>query len=165
MKTIAEMLRDAGVVRKGKVRLASGRTADFYINVKAAYGRPLVFSRLVRELSARVPTGTTCIASGGYGGIPLASAVALRLKLPLTLIRAKPKTHGTAQWLDGAVPTSHDRIALIDDVYTTGGSLAAMAKALRPTRARIIARLVVVDRSTSLPRTIRALVHVRTPPL
>lgn len=161
MPTLADALRKAGIVRHRRVRLSSGRTADFYVDLKAAYGRPSLLARMARELAALVPASATCIASGGYGGIPLATAVALRLKLPLTLVRPKPKAHGTAQALEGHIPTREDRVVLVDDVYTTGGSLRAMEAALRPTGARVALRLVVVNRSGKHPRGVRALVDVK----
>lgn len=158
MKGLVKLLRTAGVVKHGKFRLVGGGTADFYIDLKRAYGDPSALAALSHQLALMIPPQSTVIASGGYGGIPLATAVSLRLGLPLTLIRPEPKTHGTARMIDGYVPGKSDRVALIDDVYTTGGSLARMERALRSTKAVVIGRFVVVTRAAKLPRGVRALV-------
>lgn len=155
------MLRGAGVVRRGKFTLTGGGSADFYIDVKRVTGKPRAFAAVVRALAVAVPKSCTAVASDGYGGLPLAAAVALRRRLPLVAVRAEKRTHGTARTLEGHIPTRTDRIALVDDVYTTGGSLRAMEAALRPTGARVALRLVVVNRSGKRPPGVRALVDVK----
>lgn len=158
---IAKALRKAAVVRYGRVRLSSGAVADFYIDVKAVYADPVLLRVLARALERRVPSRAASIGVTGYGGLPLGTAVALQARLPLTLVREKPKRHGRATWLDGYVPIKDDRVVLVDDVYMTGASIKRMENIVRSTGARIVARLVVVDRSGKPSRTVRSLVNVK----
>ena len=64
----------------------------------------------------------------------------------LTLVRDEPKKHGKGGWIDGYVPNEQDKVVLVDDVFTTGGSLRKLIKILEPTKAEIIGVYVVVKR-------------------
>jgi len=127
------------------VKLKSGESSNVYIDIKAAFGDPQLLRVFVRELGNMVDPKTTCIAGAGYGGLPLASALSLRLKLPLVLVRDAKKIHGRTVWIDGYVPRSSDRVAIVDDVYTVGTGMKHIERVLRKTKAPIIGRFVVVD--------------------
>lgn len=49
---LAKMLKEAGVVRRGKFKLTGGGSADFYIDVKKVMGSPRAFAAVVRQLCA-----------------------------------------------------------------------------------------------------------------
>ncbi|RME31240.1 hypothetical protein D6789_03350 [Candidatus Woesearchaeota archaeon] len=144
--SIAEMLKEAGVVQPGNVRLSSGGTAAAYFDVKRAYGSPHVLRILAKTLAERLPRETTTVAAMGYGGITLASVIAAQQDYKLTLVREKEKSHGLPGLLHGYVPSRSDAVAIIDDVCTTGGSLQRVITALESTGARILGGYVVVQR-------------------
>ena len=146
MKKLAGELKRLGVVKKGKFVLTSGKISNLYINLKGALGHPKVSELICNELCKIINKNTTCIASIGYGGLPLAARVSFLLGLPLVVVREKPRKHGLKNLIDGYVPTSSDKVAIIDDVFTMGTSMAKIINTLAKTKAKIIAGYVVVDR-------------------
>jgi orotate phosphoribosyltransferase len=141
--------------RKQRVKLASGRESDFYIDVRqtalAAEGHFLIGRLLLDRVLALTPP---VVAVGGatLGADPLASAVSLTSwvagrALPAFLVRKEPKGHGTGQWIEGraSVPDGA-RVALVEDVVTTGGTTLRTAERVREERLVPAAVIAVVDR-------------------
>lgn len=145
-KQLAKKLLDCGVVHRGKVTLRSGKKADFYIDIKKAYGQPKLLAALVSEMGKLIPKRVNCVATIGQGGIPLATLVSQKLNLKLALVRDKPRKHGTKETIDGYIPSRIDRVIVVDDVFTTGSSIRDVVSHLRPTGCKIVSAVVVVKR-------------------
>lgn len=143
---LAEELRRLKVVKKGKFVLTSGKTSNFYVDMKKVLGYPKVSELICGEFCKLVDKRATCVASIGYGGLPLAARVSLKLGLPLVVVREKPRDHGLKNLIDGYVPTEKDKVAIVDDVFTMGTSMLKIIKALEKTKAKILAGYVVVNR-------------------
>ncbi len=159
MNALAEKLQKADIIRHGDFTLRGGQKSSYYFDVKKSFGEPTLFESLIRQLSAAVPDETTCIVASGYGGIALATGVALLLKKPLTLVREVEKDHGTRMPLDGYVPTERDRVCVIDDVITTGSTIRTVLEKLVPTNCIVADVVVVLSRNeVSLPVSITALI-------
>lgn len=144
---LIKKLLKAGVVSNGKVTLRSGKVSQHYIDIKKAYGSPKLLKDIAIEMSKIIPKTATAIAASGYGGLPLASAVAIQKGLHLALVRENKKKHGTKRDIDGYVPLQKDKVVIIDDVFTTGSSIQMTAQTLRKTGARVIGACVVVRRT------------------
>lgn len=145
-------LKKANIVVKGKFKLTSGKTADFYCDFKKVYESPRILKKIAGALSKRIKGKVTCIAATGYGGVPLATAISLKLKLPLTLVRSEKRTHGLKKQIEGYMPTAKDSVAIIEDVCTYGTSLVKIIDALKITRAKINGCYIVILRpEMSLP--------------
>lgn len=124
------------------------------------------------------PDGLTCIgqlallefestgwrpdAIGGLtlGADPVAYSIAYASAASSNAIRAftvrkEPKSHGTQQLVEGPL-TSADRVVIVEDVLTTGGSALRATHAVQAIGAQILGVLAVVDReeggSTALAR-------------
>lgn len=145
-RQLIQKLLACGVVHKGKVILRSGKKADFYIDIKKAYGEPELLAALVSEMSKLVPKRAMCVATIGQGGVPLATLISQKLNLKLALVRDKPRKHGTRKTIDGHIPSSKDRVVIVDDVFTTGSSVRDIVKHLKPTGCKIISAVVAVKR-------------------
>ena len=145
IKDLIERLKQAQIVHKGPVELKNAGISAHYIDIKEAYGDPQLFFLICEYLREKIPSETTCIAAAGYGGIPLAAKLS-GLYRRLTLVRDEPKEYGKGGWLDGHMPSSKDKIAIVDDVCTTGSSLRKIMEALRPTGAEVLGCYVVVKR-------------------
>jgi orotate phosphoribosyltransferase len=102
----------------------------------------------------------------GYGGVALTSALTSRHGVPQTMVRRFRKEHGTSQWVDGYLPKRNDRIAIVDDVCTSGGtlyevysSLESDAKIRRIKGLEVVGAYVVVlredPRNFSLPDDVK----------
>lgn len=144
---LIKRLKELGVVRMEKVKLKNDGASDFYIDIKKAYGDQEAMRLMSQIIGEKLDKNITCIAAGGYGGLPLATAVAVKNNLKLTLIREKPKTHGRNVWIDGYIPTKKDSVAVVDDVFTTGGSLRQIIKVLGKIKVKIKGCSVVIKRA------------------
>ena len=143
---LIRVLKPLEIILNESVILASGKPADFYFDVKKAYGYPGALNMIADELFDKIDKRVSCIAASGYGGLSLATAISSRHNLNLVLVRDTPKKHGKAGWIDGYVPNEQDKIAVIDDVFTTGGSLRKLIQTLETTQAKILGAYVVVKR-------------------
>ena len=127
-ETMLSAFVEKGVIKTGRFTLKSGAASPLSVAMRQVAGHPLLFQRCVEAMAARVAkAGAICGVP--LGAVPYATAVAARLGLPLTLLRKAPKAHGMGRQVDGhAAPTT--RLALLDDVMTSGASVAAAVRTL-----------------------------------
>jgi orotate phosphoribosyltransferase len=139
--------------RRGNFILASGKQSSFYIDARLTTMSP-------EGLSAIGPTGLGMIRERGWdadsvGGLTLgadpvsyaisyASAAAGKPVRAFT-VRKEAKAHGTGKLIEGPYNPG-DRVVVIEDVITTGGSALKAVEALRAAGATILGVLAVVDR-------------------
>ena len=155
---LASILSDSGAVLFGEFRLASGRLSHIYIDLRRLLGRPSSFRIVASLLASRVEDlkgslGVDLLAGVATGGIAWASAVALLTGMPAAYVRPR-KEHGTEAEVEGGSVEGR-RALIIDDVATTGQSIAAAAGALRRAGAVPVAALVVVDREQGARELLR----------
>jgi orotate phosphoribosyltransferase len=137
--------------RAGLFTLASGQESDFYVDVKqtAFHARG---SYLIGELTEQrlVAEGIDMVGGMAVGAIPLVSATldaAARAGRDLLgfFVRKDVKAHGTAQRIDGCFDAGK-RIALLEDVVTTGGSTLQAIDAVEAAGGRVELIITIVDR-------------------
>ncbi len=146
MHPLINRLKEIGVIHKAQVTLRSGQTSEFYCDMKKAWGQPDILTGLADEVGKRLPVGTTCVASSGYGGLPLGAVVASRFNLKFTEVRNTPKEHGKAQQVDGYIPNENDVVVIVDDVLTTGHSIQGTIIPLREMGISPHSAVVVIKR-------------------
>lgn len=138
-----------------KVRLASGRESDYLIDCKqtvlGAEGHALVGEVMLEAVRAIAPP-VAAVAGVALGGLPLASAVSLTSHLrggdlPALYVRKEAKDHGTAVLVEGLTGVRPGaRVALLEDVVTTGGSSIQAAGRLGEAGVEVAAIVALVDR-------------------
>ena len=74
------------------------------------------------------------IAGGETAGIPFSALIAERLSLPLTYVRKKQKGYGKNSRIEGLM-RKNDRVLLVEDMTTDGGSKLSFLDAIRETGA------------------------------
>jgi orotate phosphoribosyltransferase len=143
-KRIVDVLLQSGAVRFGQFTLASGQTSNLYIDVKRAWTDPARLEVIAEALARRVGD-VDRLAGMELGAVPLVVATALRTGKPFLIIRKAAKDHGTRQRFEGDIP-SGDRVLLIEDTSSTGGSAMESVRIIREAGGVVTRALVVVDR-------------------
>ena len=153
---LRDKLTSLDIIYEDKVKLVNAGKSDYYIDIKKAYG--YVLKDICEEVHEKMDKETTCVAGSGHGGIPLAAGISASYGLRLCLVRERQKDHGLTKIIDGYIPGKEDKVAIVDDVLTTGGSLIKVIETITPTQAEIIGCYVVVKRGEcSLPVPLRYL--------
>ena len=138
----ARMLLDIGAVHFNAATpfiLASGLPSPTYIDCRKLISYPRIRSVLMDFLACTVmrdagPEQFDNISGGETAGIPFAAMVAERLALPMTYVRKKAKGHGRNARVEG-VMTPGQRVLLVEDLATDGGSKVSFVNAIRETGA------------------------------
>lgn len=145
-RVLARVLVSSGALRIGEFVLSSGARSRVYVDLRSVPARPEGF-RLVASMlagaAASVAGDFDSVVGVATGGVPWASVVAFILGKPMGYVRPERKGHGTGRRVEGACS---GRVLLVDDVATTGGSLASAAEAVRAEGGEPRYALVVVDR-------------------
>ena len=119
--------------------LASGLPSPTYIDCRKLISFPRIRSTLMDFLTVTVMRDAGFeafdnIAGGETAGIPFGAMVAERLALPMTYVRKKPKGYGRNARIEG-VMTEGQRVLLVEDLPTDGGSKLSFVDAIRETGA------------------------------
>jgi len=140
---ISNVLVSSGAIKFGDFTLTSGRKSDFYVDVKKASSDPNILSKIAHCLSVEAPEDIDTLAGMELGAIPLIVATSLEMHLPFAMIRKESRTHGTNPRIEGSLG---NKILIIEDVATTGGSIEDSVSVLRAEGSEVDSALVVVDR-------------------
>jgi orotate phosphoribosyltransferase len=119
--------------------LASGLPSPTYIDCRKLISYPRIRSTLMDFLTVTVMRNAGFeafdnIAGGETAGIPFAALVAERMALPMTYVRKKPKGYGRNARIEGAM-SEGERVLLVEDLTTDGGSKLSFVDAIRETGA------------------------------
>ena len=119
--------------------LASGLPSPTYIDCRKLISYPRIRSTLMDFLTVTVMRNAGLeafdnIAGGETAGIPFAALVAERMALPMTYVRKKPKGYGRNARIEGAM-SEGQRVLLVEDLTTDGGSKISFVDAIRDTGA------------------------------
>ncbi len=126
---------------------ASGKQAPTYVDCRKLISFPRIRSTLMDFLTVSImrEVGFEAfdnIAGGETAGIPFAALVAERMALPMTYVRKKPKGYGKNARIEGAMAEGQ-RVLLVEDLTTDGGSKLSFVDAIRDTGARCPATAVI----------------------
>jgi len=139
--------------KRGEFTLASGKRSTFYIDARLTTMSPEGLSIIgPLALSVLKQTGWSVDAIGGLtlGADPISYAISYASAdddHPLRgfTVRKEAKAHGTGKLLEGPFREG-DRVAVIEDVLTTGGSALRAIDAVRAATGTVVGVLALVDR-------------------
>jgi orotate phosphoribosyltransferase len=143
---LVRAVTEAGALRQGQFTLSSGRTSNYYVDLRKVTLSPavgMIAGRLVEVV------GFMYDAIGGpmFGADPIVGAcLAFSLAQRGFAVRKREKGHGLAGLVVGsAVPG--DRAVVVEDVTTSGDSLMHAVEAARAYGIRVIHAVAVFDRT------------------
>lgn len=149
--------------RRGQFTLASGRTSTLYIDARLTTMSP-------EGLALIGPLGLAAIRDAGWapdavGGLtlgadPIAYAISYASAsspppLRAFTVRKEAKSHGTGRLIEGPFEAG-DRVVIVEDVITTGGSALRAARAVVEAGGTIAGVLALVDREEGGRESIEA---------
>ncbi len=139
--------------KEGDFTLASGRKSDYYFDCRVTALHPegswligTLFNKLLADVDIKGVGGMT------LGADPLVSSTTVishENNRPLAglLVRKEAKGHGTGQYVEGLGNfTKGDKVAMLEDVVTTGGSLLKACTRVQDSGLEIVAVCTILDR-------------------
>jgi orotate phosphoribosyltransferase len=128
----------------GEFRLRSGATSGEYFDKYRFESDPVLLREVAEGLAALVPAEAQAVAGLELGGVPLATMVSQLTGLPALFVRKRAKEYGTRRLAEGG-DVAGRRLAVVEDVVTTGGQLLESCAALREEGAEIAAVICVIE--------------------
>lgn len=148
----AQMLIEIGAIdfnAREPFTHASGKQAPTYVDCRKLISYPRIRATLMDFMAVSImrEAGFEAfdnIAGGETAGIPFSALVAERLALPMSYVRKKPKGYGRNARIEG-VMTEGQRVLLVEDLTTDGGSKLSFVDAIRETGATCSATAVIFN--------------------
>ncbi len=152
------LFRASGALREGHFTLKSGQHSDAYLEKFQVLQDPAATSELCGFWAAghRREDGTPdvdLVAGPTTGGVMLAFETGRQLGTRAIFAEEVADPDGNAprrEFRRGFTITPGERVLLVDDILTTGGSLMAMIPAVEAMDGEIVECVVIVDRSGGL---------------
>ena len=129
----------------GEFVLSSGRRSSVYFEKFRFLTEPNLLRDVAKATASLLPPGVTALGAPEGAAMLLVAAVALETGLPVTVVRKQPKEYGTGAQVEGLVEAG-DRVALIEDVSTTGHQVRRAAEILEAAGAEIVTIVLAIDR-------------------
>jgi orotate phosphoribosyltransferase len=144
----------------GPFKLASGRTSDYYLDMKPSIFSPEGLNLIADIVYSMLRDDHSVEAVGGLelGALPITTAVSMRSfsERPIEgfVVRKEKKDHGTAKKIDGNF-RENSTVVLFEDVTTLGGSVMEAVHAVRGRGATVTRIITIVDRLEGAAENLR----------
>jgi orotate phosphoribosyltransferase len=154
---LAADVADAALLR-GDFVLSSGKRSAYYLDKYRFETDPALLRRIARGLAGLLEGKIDRLAGPELGAVALVTALSLETDIPFVIVRRAAKDHGGSREIEGTIRPG-DRVAVVEDVITTGGQALAAAERLTAAGATVAAILAVVDREEGGSEAIRSAGH------
>jgi orotate phosphoribosyltransferase len=132
---------------KGHFELSSGKHSDTYFQCALVLQYPDIAEALAKALSAKLADKKiTCVIGPALGGVTIAYELGRQLKCRALFAERK---EGVMELRRGFSLAKHDKVLLVEDVITTGGSVLEVAKLVKSMGVDISGICCVVNRSNA----------------
>jgi len=150
-KILFELIKERSF-KFGKFILSSGKESNYYFDGKqitlhplGAYALAKVIIEKIKDENIHAVGGPTIGADPIVGSLaPVCYLEGLNLKL--FIVRKAAKEHGGRRLIEGPKLLSSDRVAILDDVLTTGSSIVRAVEAVKDIGCLVVKVIVLVDR-------------------
>jgi uridine monophosphate synthetase len=139
-------LYEVGCIQFGHFTLVSGKQSPIYIDLRRMMAKPPLLKRAAQTYAKLLePLSFDHLAAVPYAALTIGTALALVTNYPLIYPRKETKTHGTGRAIEG-VFSAGDRVVIIEDLVTKGGSALKAIKALETAGLLVSDVIVLIDR-------------------
>lgn len=142
---VLEIFKEKDVLQHGHFRLTSGRHAAYYMQCAKLLQYPEVAGPLCAQIAAQfVNQGISIVAGPALGAVIIAYEAARELKVKAVFAE---RENGIMALRRGFSVQPGDRVLVVEDVVTTGGSVREVIELLNELGAEVVGVGVLVDRS------------------
>ena len=142
---VLAIFRSSGALLEGHFKLTSGLHSSGYLQCALVLQHPTPAEALGRALAAKLnPAGVTAVLSPALGGLIIGHEVARALNVKALFAE---RQDGALTLRRGFSLTPADRVVVIEDVVTTGGSTRETMEVARKAGATVMAAGSIIDRS------------------
>lgn len=151
MKTeLGRILHKIGALKFGTFKLTSGEISPYYMDLRIVPSFPDAFRRICDLYINLIKSDIGAdkfdrIAGIPTAGISFASIAAYHLKKPFVYVRTAEREHGRGRRVEGILLPG-DRVLLMDDLITKGGSILKSAESVRAEGGVVTDAVVLMDR-------------------
>ena len=143
---LIEQLFHLGAIRFGQFTLKSGISSPIYIDLRLTISQPKLLIEIAQELYALAQNLSFDLLCGvPYTALPFATAISVQQNIPMILRRKEKKDYGTKRILEGIFQPG-DRCLIVEDVITSGASIAETATSLKEEGLIVTDAVVLVHR-------------------
>jgi orotate phosphoribosyltransferase len=161
---VLDLFRHSGALLEGHFRLSSGLHSDRYLQSALVLQHPDFAEQLGRALAARLEhLQPTAILSPALGGIIIGQEVGRAMKIRALFAE---RQDGTLTLRRGFSLAPSDRVVVVEDVITTGGSTRETVAVAEPAGAHVTGAAAIIDRGADPARLdlpLQALVRMQVP--
>ncbi len=145
-------------IREGEFTLASGKTSKWYVDGRQVTFRgdcvDIVGDAVMEALNAAGIEPFDSVGGLAIGADPVTVAIARSAGVRGFAVRKEAKGHGVGGRIAGPLH-ANDRVLVVEDTVTTGGSLLQAVDVILEFGARIVAATTLLDRGGTLEADLR----------
>jgi uridine monophosphate synthetase len=146
LQEVVEELYACGAIKIGKFSLKNKTDSNYYIDLRLTISRPLLLKKITKLFAKKVEhLRYDAICGVPYAALAFSTALSLQQEKPMLMARKEAKDHGTRQLVEG-IYHAGDRVLIVEDVVTSGGSIAETVKTLASEGLIVQDAVVFLDR-------------------
>lgn len=142
-----EELFSIEALKFGSFTLASGKSSDFYLDLRYIPAYPKLFNQtidlIVKDILSKLEYDI--IIGIPLAGVPYSTGIGMKANIPIQLLRKEKKEHGLKRMIEGP-DISGNRVILIDDLISSGYSKEFAITEIRKAGGLVSDLIVIVDR-------------------
>lgn len=149
---LLKLIQDKAVIH-GERKLTSGKISQYYIDGKQVTLDPQgLFLAAKVILHIAQAAGADAVGGPTLGADPIAAAVSVLSSqsgkpLKAFIVRKEAKAHGMQKMIEGPALAPGDKVIMLEDVITTGGSVLKAIQEVEKLGAKVIKTICLVDRN------------------
>ena len=141
-------LHSIGAVQFGKFTLSSGKKSNVYLDLRILVSYPETLAAVAgvyHHFINRLSLEFDLLTAPPMAGLPMGTALCLEMKRPCIYPRKTAKSYGMGKGIEG-VYANGQRVLVVDDVITSGGSIVEAVAVLKAAGLRVQDAIVLIDR-------------------
>lgn len=135
---------EIGALKTGHFQLTSGLHSAQYMQCATIFERPSVASKIVEKLLPKIPKDIDTVVAPAIGGVNMGYELARALDCRFIFTE---RENGVMTLRRGFTLTREERVLVVEDVVTTGGSVKEVLDIVRQHGSEVLGVAALVDRS------------------